>query len=76
MFHALALEDTGTFHGRQVPMFLKNLLPPSSGQVHNVINYKATVCRVYSVFKFLSHYELEGVTMLLMVLPCVCLSVC
>ena len=49
-FHALLLDDTGTLHGRQVPPFLKNVLPPSSGQIHNVITCKATVCRIYLCF--------------------------
>ena len=74
-FHALVLEDTGTFHGRQLPIFLKNLLPPSSGQIHNVITYKATVCRIYFVFEFLFPYELECVTVLLDLLF-VCRSAC
>jgi hypothetical protein len=50
-FRVLLLAIKGTVHGWWwIPTFLRNVLPPSAGQLNNVMIYKDTGCRMFLCF--------------------------
>jgi hypothetical protein len=62
------LECAATWFGRWVPMFRRNLLPPSSEQFHfgtHQLNYKASIFQkdMYSlVYAFLELDKIQGIS--------------